>query len=242
MKLQFSNTSDNNGIVQLIERDTETTSATGSSYPLKVKTVDINEALGWFSLLAIKYSGRWQFDDTNQTNFPILRTDVVSAQNNYTFLYDSSTVPNEIMDLHLVRIKDTNGNWKELTPIDRREGDITKWEGVSGVPEQYDITADSIILYPSPNYNSTEGLEIYISRTPSFFLSTDTTKTAGIPAIFHDYLRIRPSYRYCMRKQLKNADGLKEEMTAYEDMIKDYYSERIRVERPRARFNVENTR
>lgn len=235
--IQFSDTTNRDGLIELIERNTNTQSATTSDYPLKVKTADVNEALGNFFLLATKASGRFQFDDTNQTDLPVITTDLVASQQDYTFLVDSSTPANLIMDVRQVRRKDSSGNWKTITQIDRESFDINSYEGVTGTPEYFDVTGNSIILYPKPSYNSDEGLELYISRTPAYFASTDTTKKAGIPYDFHPYLHFRPSYLYCMINDLPQAAGLKIEVDKYETMIKDYYTRRNRTERQRLSTN-----
>ncbi len=101
-----------------------------------------------------------------------------------------------------MRVKNAAGEWTTIESIDREVDNITKYEGQTGTPVEYDITANEIILYPTPNYNLTNGIEFYISRTPSYFVSTDTTKQAGIPYIFHDYLWMKPSYLYCALKNL----------------------------------------
>lgn len=227
---KFSDTTNRDGLIELIERDTNTQSATTSSYPLKVKTNDVNEALSHFFLLAIKAGGRFQVDDTNQTDQPIITTDLVSSQADYTFLVDGSTPANQVLDVRKVRRKDSAGNWEELTQIDRETFNIDDYEGVTGTPLYFDLTGDSIFLYPKPSYNSTNGLELYISRTPSYFVSTDTTKEAGIPKVFHAYLHLRPSYIFCLIKTLPALKWLQVEVEKMEKSITDYYSRRNRTE------------
>ena len=238
---KFSNTTDRDGLIELIERDTNTQSTTSSSYSLKVKTNDVNEALSHFFLLAIKAGGRFQVDDTNQVDLPVITTDLVASQDNYTFLVDSSTPANQILDVRKVRIKDSNGNWKTLTQVDRETFDINSYTSES-LPEYFDLTGNSIILYPTPNYNSTNGLEFYISRTPSYFVSTDTTKEPGIPKLFHSYLHFRPSYIYAMIKGLPQAKWLQVEVEKMENAITEYYSRRNRTEKPGLRTRQESTR
>lgn len=230
---RFSNTTDRDGIIELIERDTNTQSVTTSSYPLKVKTNDVNEALSHFFLLAIKAGGRFQVDDTNQSNLPIITTDLVGSQGDYTFLVDDSTPSNQILDVRKIRIKDSNGQWKELTQIDRETFNVSDYENITGTPDYFDLTGNSVILYPTPDYNSDEGLELYISRTPSYFVSTDTTKEPGVPKIFHSYFHLRPSYLYCLVKDLPQVAGLKYLVEQMEKSIMDYYSRRNRTERQR---------
>lgn len=228
--MQYSDTANRTGIVELLEDLTTTQSATTSSYPLATKTRDINNAFSNFISIAIRACGRWQVDDTNQTDFPIVTFDLVSGQDNYAFDRDGSTPSNQILELHKLRIKNSSGRWFEPTQIDRREFDISQFQDVTGTPEFYDITSNGIIFYPTPNYNSDEGAELYVSRMPTRFTTSDTTKKAGIPEMFHEYLAIRPAYFYCLANGLKQATGLGNEMFRMEENIKHYYSERNKGE------------
>lgn len=234
MAIQFSDTTNRNGLVQLIEDRTNTNSATSSSYSLATKTRDINSAFAKFMMIAVQASGRWQVDDTNQTDYPIMTVDVVSGQQDYAFVSDGSTPANQVLDIHRIEIQDSNGNWKLLTPIDEAditESALTEFMETNGEPAYYDKTSNAIFLYPASNYNSTNGLKFYYSRTPSYFLTTDTTKTAGIPDMFHEYLALRPAYYYCLSKGLPRAKEYGAEMLAMEEQIKAYYGSRQRDER-----------
>lgn len=235
--MDFSNPTDRNGIIEFIEKYTKTQSVTSSSYPLKVKTQDVNDSFSKFAMIAIQNSGRMQWDDTNQADYPVITFDLISGQDNYAYTVDGATPANQILDLHQVRIKDSSGNWKLLTPIDRQTTDISQYQNVTGTPTTYDVNANGIIFYPTPNYNSTGGGEITVSRTPSYFLSTDTTKQAGIPKVFHPYLYLRPSYLYCVVNNLPQAKALAVEVAAMEKAIADYYSKRVRIERGGLRVN-----
>lgn len=240
--MQFSNTSDRTGIVELLEDYTNTQSSTTSSYPLKSKTRDINLAYAWYFLLAIKSSGRWQVDDTNQTDYPIITFNLVSSQDNYAFTDDGSTPANQILDFYSLRIKDASGVWKTLDSIDRVEDKslIDSYQGTTGTPEKYDITSNGIIFYPTPNYDSTNGVELYVARTPVYFLSTDTTKEPGIPDMFHEYLALRPAYKFLLRHDMKQAGNYKVELLEMENSIKEYHSRRTRNEKPKLKAVVEN--
>lgn len=240
---KFSDTTNRDGLIELIERNTSTQSSTTSSYPLKVKTSDVNDALGHFMLLAIKAGGRFQVDDTNHSELPVVSADIVSGQQDYAFLVDDESTPNQILDVRKVRITDANGNKKTLTQIDRETFDIDAYEWVTGTPEYFDVMGNSLVFYPTFNYSSdyddvteTGGMEIYVSRTPQYFVSTDTTKEAGIPKIFHRYLHIRPSYFFSMVNDLPQAKGLKLELDELEKQISAYYTRRNKTERQRFTF------
>lgn len=234
MAIQFSDTtSERNGLIQIIEDYTGTTSATTSSFSLGTKTRGINSAFSRFQALTVLYSGRNQADDSNQTDYPVFMMDLANSQQDYAFLYDASTPPNLIQDIHRVEIVQANGQRKLLKPIDEADVDVAlaMFEATDGEPEYYDKTANSLFLYPSPNYSSTNGLILYYSRTPSYFLSTDTTKKPGIPDFFHEYLALRPSYLYCLQNGLSQTKSLKVELDEMVELIKKYYGSRQRDER-----------
>lgn len=227
MSMQFSDTSGRTGIVELLEDLTTTQSATTSSYPLKTKTRDINNAFAKYMQLAIASAGRWQVDDTNQTDYPIIKTNLVANQQDYSFTVDANS--NQILDIHRVEILDTAGNAVLLKPIDQEDIKnmaMTEYQKTAGTPTFYDKTSNGIVLYPAPSYNSTNGLKIYTSRTPSYFVSTDTTKKPGIPDMFHEYLALRPAYYYCLQKSLPQTNNYYQEMLDLESRIKEYHRDR----------------
>ena len=103
-------------ILGLIQRNTNTQNTTTSSYPIADKTTDVNNALNRYMLLAISAEGKWQVDDTNQTDYPVVFGDVVSGQQDYSFTTDEQG--NQILDIYKVRIKDSAGNWHTLKQRD----------------------------------------------------------------------------------------------------------------------------
>lgn len=230
--LQFSDTTAQKGIVELLGDLTGGQNATTSSYSLYKKTRDINSALARFFMLAIKAQGRWQVDDTNHTaDFPIIFGDIVTTQKEYVFLTDE--LSNQILDVYKVRIKDANGDWRTLKQRDLHSADGDDlWLNTDevGTPTEYDITANGIVFNITPNYNSTDGLEVYISRAGSYFVYTDTTKKPGIPEMFHEYLAIRPASIYCAVKNMQQKDELKAMVIEIEGDIKRYYQGRNRDE------------
>lgn len=237
----FSETTYRTGIIQLIEDNTGTQSATTSSYSLQTKTRDVNNAYANYFMIGFQTEGRWQLDDINQTDFPIITDNLTANQPSYAFTLDGSSnvdtlgnaTGNQILDIYRVEIKDPNGNWVELNPIDEfdlKGQSLTDFMKDAAQPIYYDKTSNGIFLYPKPNYPSSEGLKIFYNRTPAYFQYTDTTKRPGIPDMFHEYLALRPSYQYCLRKGLPQTASLKQDMLAMEDAIRSYYSSRARDE------------
>ena len=226
-------------ILGLIQRNTNTQNTTTSSYPIADKTVDVNNALNKYMLLAISAEGKWQIDDSNQTDYPVVFGDVVASQQDYSFTTDATG--NQILDIYKVRIKDSAGNWHTLKQRDITDQDDSFLNNTStGTPTTYDLTANGIFLNDIPNYSSTDGLEIYVSRTPTYFTVNDTTKKAGIPWTHHEYLAIRPSYYYCLQKGLPQATALGQEMLRMEEVIMAGISNRNKDSRPVMQGRVRN--
>jgi len=245
MSMQFSDTSNRTGIIELVEDLTGTPSTTTSSYPLKTKTRDINNAFARFMMLAISHAGKWQIDDTNQTGHPILTTNLVENQQDYNYTVDGESTPNQILDLFRVEVKDSSGNWSQIYPFDQSDiqgQPLTTLMSTAGIPQYYEKIGNSLFLYPKPSASVTSGLKLWFARTPSYFVSTDTTKKPGIPDIFHEYLAYRAAYQFCSRKTMKIAETYKRDVLEMEDSIEQYYSTRSRDEKTIIRMPYRSSR
>jgi len=227
MAIQFSDTSNKTGLIETLARFTGTQTSTTSSYTLAEKTLDINNAYVNFINLASKAAGKQQIDDTNNTTLPLLLSNIVNGTANYSFKVDEASPTNQILELQKLRIKDANGKWTDfLTQIDKNEVDISQFQDITGTPEYYDLIGDNVVFYPTPNYDSSDGIEFTVTRTPVYFLTSDTTKKPGIPDMFHMYLVIRPAYYYCLLRGLPQATQYGNDMLKMEQEIKHHYSNR----------------
>lgn len=227
MAIQFSDTTNLTGLVETLARYTGTQTSTTSSYTLAQKTLDINNAYVNFISLASKAAGKQQIDDTNNSTLPLLLSNLVSGTANYSFKVDEASPTNQVLQLQKLRIKDANGKWTDyLTQIDKISVDISQFQDVTGTPEYYDLIGDNVVFYPTPNYNSTDGIEFTVTRTPVYFLTSDTTKKPGIPDMFHEYLVLRPAYFFCVAKGLPQAVAYRDMMLLMEKEIQHYYSNR----------------
>lgn len=238
MSLVFSSTANKNGIIQRIERNVFGPDGdgriTGNSTLFAYFTNDVNMALDRALSIIFNADGRWQFDDSNHTDYPIITTNLVANQRDYSFTTDGSS--NLILDIYKVAIlpSATATLYDEVSPADAQSDDNSVFVEASetGVPSQYDKTANGIFLNPVPNYSATNGLKVYISREGSYFTTADTTKKPGIAGIFHEYLVVEPSYRYAMANGLTNMNALASETMRLEREIEKYYSRRAKDERP----------
>ena len=216
---------------------------TTSSYPIAAKTRDINLALDRAFALIFQVGGTWQFDDSNHLDYPIITTNLVSGQRDYTFTSDEAG--NLILDVQKVFVADENGLFREVSPVDVPAGAPSNyWDGLAttGQPNTYEKNANGIFLDPIPNYNRTGGLKVYISREGSYFTTSDTTKKPGIAGLFHEYLALRPSYQYAFRNSLANVNILKAEMQEMETAMMEYYKLREKDVKKTLRTTPNNAR
>src|SRR3990167_5269860 len=124
MSLQFSQTtSPYRGLAQLYELELGFArgDVTGNATRLAQFVTDCNIAVDDFWTIAVPASGTWQLDDSNQTDFPIIKTNIVSGRRDYTFTTDGSG--NLILDIYKVAIliSATATTFTEIYPIDELE-------------------------------------------------------------------------------------------------------------------------
>lgn len=240
MSLQFNKTTgDKRGIIQRIEQKLGFPSAhiSGDSTRLADFTGMVNIALDNALHIIFKADGRWQFDDSGHTTYPILTGNLVDGQRDYSFIQDSDS--NLILDIHRVFVKQSASSpYYEIFPVDAQTDDESKISNivdglnVEGQPYQYDKTATGLFLDPIPNANVTNGLKVYVSREGSYFSTSDTTKTPGFAGLYHDYLAIWAAYDYALAHRLDAQESLKRDLLETEEKITDFYSRRDFHDRP----------
>jgi len=231
----FSDTSNNLGIIQDI---TSLTGVDTTNYATKDRTRNINnwymKVINWI----ISADGRWQFDDSNQTNQPTAYTDLVADQQDYLLLAALPDTDQDWLRIARVDILDEAGNGDTLYPIDIADitGAEAEYRDVAGTPKQYDIIGNSIFLYPKPSYNKTAGLVVFFQRAPLVFASTDTTKKPGFASIFHNVLSLGAAYDWFISTgELTKADRMKADINEMKIDIMNYYSKRPKYEKPMLR-------
>ena len=215
-----------------------------TSYPLADKTIDLNLALDESLAIIFQLGGFWKFDDSNHTHDPVITADLVDGQRDYHFTTDEDSAL--ILDILEVWTKNSaTGVFKKLTKVDRTtNASTTMDDGVNteGVPTEYSITGNGIILDYIPSYNSTGGLKAIINRQASYFLSTDTTKVAGIDGLCHDFLYLKPAYEYARDKGLANREVLFRDLMVAKQKIEDRYKTKERKVNNRLTPFVDNGR
>lgn len=197
------------------------TSTSGTSdFPDATLVPLVNNAYERVTGLINSADGRWQFDDSNNTDMPIATTDIVQNQQDYTFSAGQ-------LEVTRMEIKDSSGNWQKLDPLDQTDiynQSLTDFMKTPGVPQFYDKIGNSIFLYPVPNYSQSASLKLWYERGPNYFLTSDTTKQPGFNTLFHDLLAYWPAYDYALAHAKSNANSIMAVIQEKEDALEEYYA------------------
>lgn len=198
--MTFNNTTTKDGIIQDCEFwlfASNYGAISGNANNLATFTSLSNRALDSVVTSIFESDDRWEFDDTTYSDYPIATTDLNNGQRDYVLSVSHLKVTR-------VEIKNSTGDWVKLKPIDLVDIQQARDEFMKedGQPMYYDKLANSVFLYPAPNYDSTGGLRVYYQREPNYFLSTDTDKEAGFATVLHRLISLKASYDYAVANNL----------------------------------------
>lgn len=237
----FSETNTREGLIQECERITGLGAGgiSGSTERLKDFTSRLNSAKSRFFTLAFKYDALWNFDSTRQSDLPIATTTLTSGTREYAL----TLFHTEVLQIVQVFCKDSNGIFHELTPQDDKNTPNTYTLSTSaGTPKTYELTGNSIVLDPEPNYTSAAGIKLVFKRNDTQFAYTDGGVAVGIPSLFHAYLARQACLPYLVEKRLAQKNDVAVLIEKDEMAIKEFVSNRAKPKRSGLRVVQENNR
>jgi hypothetical protein len=248
--MQFNDTTNKSGLIQLIEKWTNLGDAgvSGDATLLKQFTADINNAFDEVLPLIFSSDAKWQWDDPNHTKYPVATTDLASGQADYPFVADEQG--NSVLELRKAYVMDQNGIYRELQAVDAQTdigaaSILAEASTNVGTPRRNDKIGPSLFLDPIPNYSAANGVRAVFSRTPSYFVSSDTTKTPGIPVPFHQLLAFIPPRDYVAIHKPENTallQTINSKIAEQKQNFKDFLAKRAKDEKPVARGRVVSSR
>lgn len=196
------------------------TSTNSTSFPDASLIIEVNNAYERTVALINAADGRWQFDDSNNIDLPIATTDLVANQQDYSLATSH-------LEITRAEILDSNGNWNRLQSFDQADvynQSLTDFMKTAGLPIFYDKLANSVFLYPKPNYSQAASLKLFFERGPNEFVTGDTTKQPGFNTLFHDLLPLWVAYNFAIANGKQNAAIIQAEITLREAALQEYYA------------------
>ena len=232
MSLVFNDTTNKSGIIQQLERKCGFNDGDISGNTLRMAqfTADVNLAMDNVTAKIFELGGDWQYDDSNHTDYPIITTDLLESQRDYSFTTDGSG--NIIVGIYKVQVL-VDGKYVDIDPVDQQSQtqdvrSLTDGVNKEGTPTRYDKTANGIFLDLIPTADVTDGLKVFINRESTYFTVSDTTKKPGFDGLVHEYLVYEVAYKYARDKRLANKNDLKEGLAMEEIKINNRYGRRER--------------
>lgn len=174
--------------------------------------------------LIFEYDQKWEWDDANNSDLPIATTSLVASQSDYS-------IPVTHLKILKLRIKDANGNWISIDPVDRNVLSDAELNALPSTPRKYDKVGNSIFLYPAPNYAYSGGLEVQFQRGGSYFVASDTTKVPGFASIFHRLISLPAARDYCVINNPTRLVSINNEITRVEAKIASFFADRNKDEK-----------
>lgn len=164
----------------------------------------------------------WQFDDSNATTLPLVKTTMVHNQQDYS-------LPATTQRVEEVIVKDKAGNWVKMKPFDIHDVTIAlpEYFETPGMPVYYDMVGRSIMLYPTPSSayaTLASGLGVYINRDVTEFPVSASSATPGFASSFHRILSYATAMDFTQDPQQRQF--LAEQKARLEEGLIRFYSKR----------------
>ena len=193
-----------------------------TTYPTEDKIRNINQSWHEVSRNIREAEFGWQYDDLNNSDFPVATTDLVHGQQDYE-------LPDGAQGINRVEVENESGDFMKLIQMDWSDVGtaMSEFEEGNGTPTYYDMIGHSVFLYPAPSsadVTTGDGLRIYFSRDITEFVTTATTATPGFATPYHRILSLDASIVFekdptQLGRFIKMRDGLMES-------LKKFYSHR----------------
>lgn len=234
MSIEFSDTTNKDGLIQFIEFTLGLPDGyiSGDATRLKQWTGILNVVFDRTMHWLFSADGKFQYDDSNHTKNPFIFTELTINQRNYNLTTDEQS--NLILDIHAVYARQsTTSAYYLLEPVDIQSmGDSMFTDGLThtGWPTSYDKTGNLIKLDFTPLSTVENGLKFFINREQTRFLTSDTTKTPGFAGLYHEILILEACYRYARAHRLDAQETLKRDIKEMQEELVEYQSRRAKDE------------
>jgi hypothetical protein len=204
-------------------------STLNTAYSITDRTRNVNITYDEVISELFKADPNYMWDDTTNEDFPVATTDLTEAQTNYV-------VPDSSLIIHRVRVKNNDGQYVTLTPVNRRE--LTDSElNSTGTPDKYYKIDNAVFPIPVPDYGATDGVELEFQRGGNHFTTTDTDVSPGFNPQFHQMLSVGASYRYAIANGMKEKlSFLTQERERLRMALREHYERRSPDDRTRLRL------
>lgn len=188
--MQWNSETDKNDIVSDCKYWAGIDASDTTSFPLDDMSRVANKALDKVHMVILQADGNWRYDDNNNAASTLITTTSVIAG------ATKVAIPLTWLTIARVRITDENGNYVTLRPAKRRNWSDGKLNSSAGTPSEYALLGNWAHFDCPMAHAAT--VEVEYQTGPSYFDGdTDTTKTPGFVATFHQIIPLEMALEYC---------------------------------------------
>lgn len=230
--MQYSDTTNKNGLLQMVEFYTGVGDATISgTAALKAQVTQlINNRYHQIVTMILDSSDEWDFDDPNHTDLPVATLPLVATQRDYTI-----PVATKLLKLKRVDVTWDGSTYYRASPLD--SGEMSRGLGTDANTDNdfdltepfYDVIGNSLWLYPMATAAQvTAGGKIRLEylREIDEFATTDTTQEPGLDEPFHNMIAVGAALDWAVAKGLQCKNDLAAIWGDYEQRLRKYYGRR----------------
>lgn len=201
------------------------TNTNTAEYTAAQRLIDMNLANNEVQVEIWKAQDEMDFDDKNQSDFPILIADLVASQQDYALETDTVRIKR-------VEISYDGTNWYKAEPFDVNESGealdtATIAKNFNKTAPYYDIQGNSIFLYPIPDAAVTGGLKLWVDRDMYVFTSPDVTtgtKKFGFDTQFHRLIPIIMAREFYLANDVNKASFFEQLADKIKADLRNHYS------------------
>ncbi len=203
------------------------TDANTTDFPTATRLIYANASQAEVAQDIMGADGNWNYDDTNQTDLPIGKADLVAGQGDYSFA-------DEVLSIEGISVLDASGNYRKLIPFDKNELDVDLDEYLkdNGMPTHYDKQGRSVFLKAAPAAGSvtlTNGLKVYFKRKTKDITSFDST-SPGFVITEHMIIPYKIALPYCLKYKKDRVVLFELKIQEHRERVKAHYARRTKDE------------
>jgi hypothetical protein len=206
---------------------------TTDAYTATMGLLNLNLALYRVETRYLMSQGRWKYDNSNNSDFPILTTSLVASQQDYS-------LPTETIKIDRLEITYDGANWYRASSMSESDDNMAMTTSniatFSQSDPRYSLLGRSLKLYPIPGSNVSNGLKIYGQRLHDAFTSTDygtnpTTVNVGIDENWGEQVAREMSLNYLMDNDMVRYDRMVNEIERHYVILKDFNLKKLEDEK-----------
>jgi len=175
----------------------------------------LNAATDRYSAIELEIARKFGFDSRNQTD--VNRVTVTSSDG-------TLDIEDELLTILELERLNTDGTYRKLTPLDRRDSQYEALKNQTGTPTHYDLDGQLIRPLPAPTGNVSYRLTY--GRAHPRYATDNLTQSTGVLPVHEEFIAFYAADRIMLAMSDSARTAVRNELTVMEDNIRTLLSNR----------------